>query len=301
MRITAVFTGVLILALASCASTRSAGTTGSGAAAGGSGSAAGIEAAQKGPVSFLTKELVYFATGSAGAYSAGTLDEYTVFDWDPAFTRVLKETRYSASDSALEIIEYAYEGDRLSGKTTKIIVANEKGVEQEQVRTQVEYQYAQNRLQKEMLRNSGGVVVSAYEYAYDAQGNRVGRVMKNGKDAVMAETVYSYTGGRLVSAETKSAGGTRISSIEYQYDRQGNLIRQETQNASGKTTSALTISWQNGLEMKNELIGADNTPQQRETNQYGPGGNLIAKTIENLQGKSVQIMQYEYSGGTAGR
>jgi YD repeat-containing protein len=287
MKVIAVLISVLILALASCATTQSGEGGGSAGSRGGTAAAA---QAQKRQDSFKTREEVYFATGN----TAGVLDEYTVFEWDPAFTNLLKETRYSASDAVLEKIEYGYQGNTPATKTTKIVAADEKGKEQEQVRTQVAYQYAQGRLQTETLKNKDGNVVTSYEYAYDGEGNRASRTMKNGKGAVMAETLYSYANGRLASAETKSAAGNRISVIEYQYDGQGNPVKEESRNASGKITSVLTMTWQTGLEMKNELTGADNTPQQRETNEYSDG-LLTKKTIENIQGKSTRIIQYEYA------
>ena len=295
MRIIAVCTCVLILALASCASTQSGGAAG----AAGGGGAAGSPAAGQTPQqrnSFKAKEQVYFAAGSAGKYTAGTLNEYTVFEWDSAFANIVKETRYSASDAVLEIIEYAYQGNAPASKVIKIIVPDEKGKAQEQVRTKVEYQYDQGRLQTETLKNKDENVVTLYEYAYDGQGNLISRTMKNGKGAVMAETAYTWAGGRRVSAEIKNAGGTKISSTEYQYNRQGSLIKEESRNAGGKVPSVLTITWQNGLEMKSELAGADNAPQQRETYEYNAVGDLTKKTIENLHENSAQIIQYDYTG-----
>jgi hypothetical protein len=291
---------VSIFCLASCVT----GQGGGAAGAGGETAAGGPQAAAQAPKplnSFKTGERIYFAGGSGGAYTPGALDEYTVFEWDSAFTTILKETRYSASDSVLEKTEYTYAGNNPLTKTVKAIVSDEKGKEQEQVRTQVEYQYAQDRLWKETLKNKDGNVISSYEYRYDNQGNRAGRVMKNAKDQPMTETVYGYANGRLASAETKSSGGNRISSIEYQYDAQGSLVKQETRNAGGEVTSVLTSVWQNGLEMKNELAGADNALRQREFNEYGPEGELLKKTIENIQGKSARIIRYEYAVKTAGR
>ncbi|MDR2479712.1 MAG: hypothetical protein LBD48_10435 [Treponema sp.] len=300
MRIIALFISVLILVAVSCATTQSGGgataqTGGRSGQTAGQGQSAGQAPRQRD--SFKIKELVFFADGAAN----GMLDEYIVFEWDPSFTNVVKETRYSASDSVLEKIEYGYQGNNPATKITKKIVADDKGKEQEQVQTQVEYQYERDRLQKETLKSAAGVIGSYYEYTYDAQGNRASRIWKNGKDAVMAETVYSYANGRLASAETKSAGGNRISSVAYQYDEQGKLVKQETRGADGKISSVLTAVWQNGLEAKHELIGADNTPQQRETNEYNPAGDLVKKTIENVQGKSTRIIQYEYTGKTSGR
>jgi YD repeat-containing protein len=167
--------------------------------------------------------------------------------------------------------------------------------EQDQVRTLIEYEYDQGLLQKETMKNKDGSVISVYEYSYDGQGNRTGRVWKNSRGVKVAETVYAYTDGKLVSSETKNAGGNKINSIEYQYDAQGSRVKQESRDGSGKITSVFTAVWQNGFETRNEFLGADNAVQQRETNTFGADGELIQKLIENIQGKSAQVIKYEYA------
>jgi hypothetical protein len=43
------------------------------------------------------------------------------------------------------------------------------------------------------------------------------------------------------------------------------------------------------------MVSADGRVQMRVTNEYDKDGALIKKTIENFQGESKQIMQYEYT------
>jgi hypothetical protein len=294
----ALFAGACIISFVSCATQGgSAGGTDAAPGALEAGGAQQVKPVESRREFVKIKEQVFFAEGSAGKYTAGTLDEYTVSEWDPSLSNLVKETRYSASDAVLETTEYTYQGNNPVTKITKIPVldtVNNRTQAQDQIRTQVEYTYSQGLLQKETLKNKDGAVVSVYEYTYDSQGNRTGRVWKNGKDTKLAEIVSVWTDGKLMSSETKNAGGSRINSTEYQYDSQGNQIKQESRGADGKTTSTLVSAWQNGLDVQDELSGADNAAQQREINTYGPDGELTQKIIENLPGKSAQIIKYEY-------
>jgi hypothetical protein len=311
MKVIAIFVCALILGFGSCATTQSGGGASPGGETGGGAAgpagenlpavAVPVKPAETRREAFKTKEQVFFANGSAGSYTPGALDEYTAYEWDSAFSNLLRETRCSASGAVLEKIEYAYDGKNLKKKTSLVtdVIQDPRNPsrvqEQEQVRTQVEYEYDQGLLRKETMKNKDGGVISVYEYSYDSQGNRTGRVWKNARGLTVAETAYTYSGGKLMSSETKNAGGSRINSAEYQYNAQGNLVKQESRDANGKTTSVLASVWQNGLEVQDEFLGADNAVQQRETNTYGADGELIQKIIENAQGKSAQIIKYEYA------
>jgi hypothetical protein len=47
--------------------------------------------------------------------------------------------------------------------------------------------------------------------------------------------------------------------------------------------------------MRNEMLAAHGTVRMRVTNEYGNNGELVKKTVENIQGSSKQIIQYEYT------
>jgi hypothetical protein len=49
------------------------------------------------------------------------------------------------------------------------------------------------------------------------------------------------------------------------------------------------------LEIKNEHTTPDGEVQLRVSNEYGATGELLRQTIENIQGQSTQIMEYEYT------
>jgi hypothetical protein len=278
MKIIAVIFSAFILIFVSCASNQGGGAArggGSGAASGGSGS--------PGEIPVETKSEVLFADGS--------LDEYVTSDYDSSFESLLNQNRYSASGALVEQVEYAYQEER-GWLTTKIT----RDVEN-RLKNRVVYQYNdQGLLWRETLVNKSGKAVSSYEYGYDAKGNRTSRIVNSGTGNRMAETLYTFNNNGVITAsETKDGAGRRISSSENQYDGNGNLTSQKVFNADGQLTSVINVVWQDGHEVKNEQAGADGSVQLRVTNEYGSGGELLKKTVENFQGDSTQILQYEYT------
>jgi len=224
-------------------------------------------------------------------FADGTLDEYTTSQWDSAYSHVDKQARYSASGAMLEQVEFTYNEDRgyITEKKTRDV--------EERLRNRVVYQYnPRGLLFRESLVDNKGKIISTYEYTYDNRGNRISRIIKNRAGDRLAETVYDFDSqGRMISSKTQDFGGGAISSTEYQYDAQGNLIKQVVKNNEGRTTATINAVWQDGNEVRNEMLGADNSLQMRVTNEYGSNGELVKKTIENRQGGSTQIMQYEYT------
>jgi predicted regulator of amino acid metabolism with ACT domain len=57
----------------------------------------------------------------------------------------------------------------------------------------------------------------------------------------------------------------------------------------------VNIVWESGLEVKNEQKSASGDVQMRITNVYGETGELLRKTVENIQGGSVQVTEFEYT------
>jgi hypothetical protein len=229
------------------------------------------------------KQKVYFADGS--------LDEYTEYGWDKTFSHKDNEVRYSASGGVLDRIEYTY-NDAKGNVTTKITMDDEK-----RPKNRVVYQYTpQGNLWRESLVDNKGKVVSTYEYAYDSKGNRISRIIKNRAGDKLAETTYTFDAqGRMTKSQTMDYSESNISSTEYSYDAQGNLVKQVVMDVNGKTSSIINAIWQDGREMRNEMLAADGTVRMRITNEYGTNGELLKKTVENLQGASKQIMMYEYT------
>ena len=191
----------------------------------------------------------------------------------------------------LEQVEYAYNEDK-GFVTTKIT----RDVES-RLKNRVVYQYnPQGQLWRESLVDNKGKVVSTYEYSYDNRGNRTSRIIKNRAGDKLAETVYTFDNqGRMLMSETRDFSESAISSTRFSYDGQGNLISQQVLNAEGRVTTNIRATWQNGQEIRNEQAAADGTVQLLVTNEYGQDGELTRKTIDNIQGESKQIMQYEYT------
>jgi len=235
---------------------------------------------------YEVKQSVFFADGS--------LDEYTASNWNSSYSHVENQARYSASGAMLEQVEFAY-NDEKGYITTKLT----KDVES-RLKNRVVYQYnPQGYLSRESLVDNKGKVVSTYEYDYDSKGNRISRIIKNRAGDKLAETVYTFDNqGRMTSSQTRDFMESAISSTEYSYDPQGNLVEQKVLDSNKKPTSVIKAVWQDGREVKNETLSADGSVQMRVTNEYGTNGELVKKTIENIQGDSTQIKQYEYKFGS---
>jgi hypothetical protein len=278
MKITAILISALVLLFYSC-------TTDQKSVGGSSGSRPGSAAARRsaGQIPVETKEAVLFADGS--------LDEYTTMEYDPSFTNMVNQSRYSASGALLEQVEFAYQEGQgwLTTKLTRDV--------ENRLKTRIVYQYNdRGLLWKETLTNKAGKAVSSFEYGYDDKGNRISRIVNNAAGVKLAETSYTLnSAGQVVSSETKDGSGRKINSTENQYDSQGNLVSQKVYNASGELASVISAVWSDGREVENRQEGPDGSVQLRVISEYGSSGELIRKKVENIQGESTQIMEYEYT------
>ena len=219
------------------------------------------------------------------------LDEYTTSEWNSGYSNIENERRFSASGAMLEHIEFSYNEDQGNRITTKIT----RDVES-RLKNRVTYQYnPQGKLAREVLIDNKGKVVSTYEFTYDGSGNCISRIIKDRTGGKLAETVYTVdSAGRRLTSETRDFGQSAISSTRFSYDPQGQLVKEEVVNADGRLTSSTIYEWRDGNEVTNELRAADNKVQMRITSEYGTRGELTRKTIDNFQGESKQILQYEY-------
>ncbi|MCL2139282.1 MAG: hypothetical protein FWH41_07100 [Treponema sp.] len=230
---------------------------------------------------FETKKSIFFDNSA--------LDEFTTSVWDSSFTNMVKQERFSASRAKLEQIELTY--NEKNNITTKITKDAESVL-----KNRVVYQYDQKgQLIVEALRDQKNKPISTYEYAYNDKGFRTERSIKSNQDKLLAKTTYTVdSNGRILRSETKDGSATTISYTEYKYDSQGNLIEQKVSNGDGVLTSIINAVWQNGNEIRNEMKSPDGTVQYRITKEYGQDGEVMKEIVENLQGQSKQILQYEY-------
>ena len=267
MRKIVLFVVAFVFSMATCSQTAGTRQTGS---SGGS------------RVPFEVKQSIYFADGS--------LDEYTESTWNASYSQVDNQARFSASGAMLEQMEFSYNEDKgfLSTKITRDV--------ESRLKNRVVYQYnPQGQLWRESLVDNKGRVVSTYEFAYDNRGNRTSRIIKNRAGDKLAETTYTYNAqGDMTNSATRDYAENTISSTDYTYDGQRNLIAQVVKGSDGKVTTNIRAVWQDGREVRNEMTGADGSMQLRITNEYGQDGELLKKTIENFQGESKQVMQYDY-------
>lgn len=221
-------------------------------------------------------------------FADGSLDEYTVSEYNQALTLVTVQSKFSASGAPVERVEYSYRGDVLATKTTK----DGQGL----VTSRRTYTYdAAGHLTLEALEDGAGKPISSFEYGYDAAGHRSKWIVKDAKGTPVAETVYSYANGKVRSAELRDGSGKKTGSSAYEYDGEGRLTAQRFYDSFGSLLRVETTVWKDGRPLKEERTSPGGVVQQRSTYEYGPAGELVRKTVEDSVGKSKQIVEYEYS------
>jgi hypothetical protein len=240
--------------------------------------------ASSGKIPVEKKALVKFADG--------TLDEYTVSEYDSADITLLEQNRFSASGALMDQVAYSYD-ERNRVLTTKMTKDEENRLKS---RIVYEYNARADLLLRETIVNKAGKPVSVNEYTYNDNGTVASRIILNGANVRLAKTVYTYNpeGDLILSSQTENGLGKPISSSKNTYDETGNLVNQEIRNAAGTVTRRIATVWKDGREFVNTQTTPGGKIQLRTTNEYGSAGELLKKIIENIQGNSVQIMEYEY-------
>jgi hypothetical protein len=223
-------------------------------------------------------------------FGDGTVDEFTLSEYDPSDITLLGQNRFSASNELMDQIEYTYDEEK------KVITTKLTKDEENRLKSRIVYINDENtgRLLKESVVNKASKVVSSNEYTYNEDGNVASRAILNGNNIKLAETVYTYDGNLVVASKTHDSNGKPISSSTNDYDRDGNLVQQVLYNDAGEISRKISTVWQNGKEMEVTQTTKDGRPQIKITNEYGTAGELLKKTIQNFQGNSVQILEFEY-------
>jgi hypothetical protein len=223
-------------------------------------------------------------------FADGTIDEFTISEYDPSDITLLGQNRFSASGGLMDQIEYTYDEERnvLTNKMTKD--------DENRIKSRIVYVHDEvtDRLMRETVVNKAGKAVSTNEYTYNSAGFVGSRAILNGNNVKLAETAYTYNGNLVVSSKTVAGDGRPISSSTNEYDREGNLINQVLYNAAGNITRRISTVWQDGHEIEVTQTTADGKPQLRITNEYGAAGELVRKKVENYQGESTQVIEFEY-------
>ena len=155
----------------------------------------------------------------------------------------------------------------------------------------------------------GFINLQTSTYSYDKDGNKIKEVIVYPRALPFRtdSTLYYYDNNRLKREDKYSDGyygsevwaSKLITYIEYEYDNQGKLVKET--NYSGTDNTPITYSthsYQNGLNIKTEIIMSDNRERIREIRcYYDNNGNLIYLETEELSMYSSimsHVKKYEY-------
>ncbi|HOJ98034.1 MAG TPA: hypothetical protein PLW34_00550 [Termitinemataceae bacterium] len=220
-------------------------------------------------------------------FANGSVDEYSVSEYDEKLQFLRNQKKFSASGSLLEQAEYAYNGNRLVSKTIKdgegkILSVRNYGYD------------AKGQVVQEILLDGNGKQLSAFEYGYDGAGNKIRWKILDGNNSLVAETLYIYDGSVLRNAELRDGTGKKTGASFYEYTPEGALKSITYYNAGGAVTRIERFTYMNNQLVKEERTTAGGQILQIVSYEYGSHGEVLKKTVDDRQARSQQIFEYEY-------
>jgi len=231
------------------------------------------------------------------------------------FNEELSCKKYLTDPEAIWYVESDYEYDHL-GRLSKVSRPKYEDGKINGVSSYNIYAYnAKNQLEKieYYVANiyQGIQRSSTYSYSYDKEGNKRKEVISYPiASHLLDSTLYYYENKRLKREEKYSDGyhGTEfwhnklVTYIEYEYDNQGNLVK-ETSYYADSAGQEIPVrynkhSYQDGLNVKTEFFYYNNNQKMREIRRYyDKNNNLIYLESQELlmtSSQSSYVSKYEY-------
>ena len=158
--------------------------------------------------------------------------------------------------------------------------------------------------------DEGFINLRTYTYLYDKDGNKRKEVIVYPRASPHRtdSTIYHYDNNRLKRVDNYSEGyhggnelvSRLITYIEYEYDNQGQLVKETTYSATNNNTPIehSIHSYQNGLNVRTEIFISSNNQKIREIRRYyDENGNLIyleSQELSSFSSRGSYISKYEY-------
>ena len=157
--------------------------------------------------------------------------------------------------------------------------------------------------------NAGFLNLITYTYSYDNKEKKQKEVIEYPQMSQnqVDSTVYIYANNRLIREDKYEDGyfgseswrSELVTSIKYEYDNQGKLVKETNYSGTDNTPIRLSEhSYQNGLNVKTEIFNINNDQKIREIRRYyDRNDNLIYLESEELSMFSSAmsyVTKYEY-------
>ncbi len=221
-------------------------------------------------------------------FADGSIDDYTVSEWDPSLKDLQTQTRYTTSGAVTEQIKFESKDGMILSKTSY-------DAEGKVVSIRTFTRDASGKVVEEALTEGSGKPISSFSYGYDADGNRTKWIIKDAKGATLASTTYAYKEGKLVKSETLDSGDRKTGNSEYSYNSDGTLKAVTVYDFKGRVNRVEATIWKDGRISAEERRTAGGKVLQRVSYLYGEDGQIQEKLSEDLAGKSVIKTVYEYA------
>ena len=119
-------------------------------------------------------------------------------------------------------------------------------------------------------------------YDYDKVGNRL-KMTQNDE-----ATTYKYNSLNQMTSSQKSQNGNIVNDISYEYDLNGNLIKEEDR----KTNLIVKSKYDAESQLEKQVVSVNGEIQYTQTNQYNGNGQRIRKS------ENEEVTDYYYQGET---
>ena len=150
----------------------------------------------------------------------------------------------------------------------------------------------------------GSGFFASQTWDYDELGNEKtiqffdvnGKLTNNSAGVARREFIYDYKTNFILQTKDYNAQGTLISSLYYDYDKRGNVIKQYILNSSGQLQKGTAVEhseyddnnrpvavWYSN--QKGQPVNKPGTKTSKIINKYDTRGNIIEKTFWGVDGK----------------
>jgi RHS repeat-associated protein len=190
---------------------------------------------------------------------------------------------------------YQYEYDKNSNITKAVLYNQTAEKEANRVNETRDYTYDAlgQLIQTVITEYNHDKSTRTISYTYDKAGNRIS-MQENGETA--QTTSYVYNGLDQLLTETTVDGSNTSTSKNYEYDENGNQIRE----TDGNTGVTVTNSYDAANQLTQVVISQNGTDSLTQKDRYNGSGQRVRKTEISTQDgqETTETLCYHYQDGT---
>ena len=145
---------------------------------------------------------------------------------------------------------------------------------------------------QELYRQDGSLLEQVL-FQYDEQGNLVREERQSAQGQTSSVQVYEWLQGRLTTKTSYGSGGICTGSVQYSYNADGFLIREDRLSGSGGPLGGTLYERDaDGLCLKMTYLDPGGTATLWVESEYDQAGTLLRETMQMPDGQLVWTKEY---------